>query len=220
MLAGTIQASVFEGMTDMTDYLQAVCTMLGQAENRYGDPAAWLRLEREIGRGLPADYKAIVDAYAPVQLNGHLFLSSHPACAWRNLGEQIRSDAKGWDEWREWESEDLEPDADPRVICNRPQITFGSADGLIPLADTDQGAAIFAASEVHGYPDGIVVQGAEGDWAGHPMSFAEWLYRYLTGEEMAGWGSAVLHTGPTRLEYLPTGPGERTREVHGPERDV
>ncbi|MFJ3877160.1 SMI1/KNR4 family protein [Streptomyces sp. NPDC090077] len=204
----------------MTDYLQAVFDMLGPAENRYADPAAWLRLEQQIGRRLPADYKAIVDAYAPVQLNGHLGLSSHPACAWRNLGEAIRSDVEGRNEWRAWEDDDLEPGADPRVICNRPQIIFGTPDGLIPLADTDQGAAIFLAPEVHGFPDGIVVQGSEGDWVGHPMNFAEWLYRYLIGEEMAGWDSAALYPGPVLLEYLPTGPDQRTREVYGPERSM
>ncbi|MGW4202200.1 SMI1/KNR4 family protein [Streptomyces sp. NPDC004726] len=143
----------------MTDYLQAVFDMLGPAESRYDDAAAWPRLERQIGRSLPEDYKAIVDAYAPVQLNGHLYLASHPACARLNLGEEIRSDAELWSEWRAWESEELEPDSDPRVICNRPQITFGTPDGLIPLASTDQGAAVFLAPEVHGYPDGIVVGG-------------------------------------------------------------
>ncbi|MFF0753040.1 hypothetical protein [Streptomyces sp. NPDC004267] len=204
----------------MTDHLQAVFDMLGPAENRYDDAAAWLRLEQQIGRSLPEDYKAIVDAYAPVQLNGHLSLSAHPACAWRNLAEEMRSDAEGWSEWRAWESDDLEPDADPRLICNRPQITFGTADGLIPLASTDQGAAVFLAPEVHGHPDGIVVQGSEGDWAGHPMGFAEWLYRYLIGEEMAGWDSAVFYPGPVRLEYLPTEPGQRIRDVRGPERGM
>jgi hypothetical protein len=137
---------------------------------RYADAAAWLRLEQEVGRSLPADYKAIVDAYAPVQLNGHLCLSSHPACAWRNLSEEIRSDADGWTEWRAGESEDLEPHEDPRVLGNRPQLTFGTPDGFIPIASTDQGAAV--------YP------------------------------------------GPVLLEYLPTGPGRRTREVYGPERGM
>jgi hypothetical protein len=203
----------------MTDYLQAVFDMLGPAESRYADPAAWFRLEQELGRELPMDYKAIVDAYAPVQLNGHLYLSSHPACAWRELGEEIRSTSEVWTESR-WESYDLEPEADPRVICNRPQITFGTPDGLIPLASTDQGAAIFLAPEVHGFPDGVEAQGAEGEWGGHPMSFAEWLYRYLIGEEMAGWDSAVFYPGPVLLEYLPTGPGERTREAYGPERGM
>ncbi|MFD4589008.1 SMI1/KNR4 family protein [Streptomyces sp. NPDC058434] len=135
----------------MTDYLQAVFDMLGPAESRYADPAAWLRLEQELGRELPTDYKAIVDAYAPVQLNGHLGLSSHPACAWRELGEEIRSTSGIWAESL-WESYDLEPDEDPRVICNRPQITFGTPDGLISLASTDQGAAIFLAQRSTAFP--------------------------------------------------------------------
>ncbi|MGW4205270.1 hypothetical protein [Streptomyces sp. NPDC004726] len=65
-----------------------------------------------------------------------------------------------------------------------------------------------------------MVQGSEGDWAGHPMDFAEWLYRYLIGDEMAGWDSAAFYPGPVRLEFLPTEPGERTREVRGPERGM
>ncbi|MEU6614615.1 SMI1/KNR4 family protein [Streptomyces sp. JL1001] len=203
----------------MTDYLQAVFGMLGPAHHRYADPAAWLRLEQELGRRLPTDYKAIVDAYAPVQLNGHLYLSSHPGCAGRELGEEIRSTSRVWTESL-WESYDLAPAEDPRVICNRPEITFGTSDGLIPLAGTDQGAAIFLAPEVHGFPDGVVVQGAEGEWAGHAMTFAEWLYRYLNGEEMAGWDSAAFYPGPVWLEYLPTEPGERTREAYGPDRGL
>ncbi|MFD9843948.1 SMI1/KNR4 family protein [Streptomyces parvus] len=203
----------------MTDYLQAVFGMLGPAHHRYADPAAWLRLEQELGRRLPTDYKAIVDAYAPVQLNGHLYLSSHPGCPGRELGEEIRSTSRVWTESL-WESYDLAPAEDPRVICNRPEITFGTSDGLIPLAGTDQGAAIFLAQEVHGFPDGVVVQGAEGEWAGHAMTFAEWLYRYLNGEEMAGWDSAAFYPGPVRLEYLPTEPGERTREAYGPDRGL
>lgn len=49
------------------------------------------------------------------------------------------------------------------------------------------------------------------------MHFAEWLYRYLIGEAMAGWDSEVFNSGPVRLEYLPTGPGEHTRVAYGPE---
>ncbi|GAA3482166.1 hypothetical protein GCM10018966_066980 [Streptomyces yanii] len=89
------------------------------------------------------------------------------------------------------------------MICNRPRITFGTPDGLIPLASTDQGAAIFLAPEVHGFPDGVVAQGAEGEWAGHPMSFAEWLYRNLIGENMAGWDSAAFYPGPSCWSTCP-----------------
>ncbi|MFB6578594.1 MULTISPECIES: hypothetical protein [unclassified Streptomyces] len=90
----------------------------------------------------------------------------------------------------------------------------------IPFADTDQGACIFLAPEVHGFPDGVVVQGPEGDWAGHPMTVAEWLYRYLIGEEMAGWGCAARYPGPVRLEYPASEPGRPARETYGPERGM
>lgn len=73
----------------MTDYLRAVIDMIGPPENRYADPAAWARLEAELDMALPTDYKTLVDAYAPIQINGHLSLS-HPATEWWNLGEEIR----------------------------------------------------------------------------------------------------------------------------------
>jgi hypothetical protein len=112
------------------------------------------------------------------------------------------------------------PDDDPRVFCNLPQLSFGTAEGLIPLAATDQGAAVFGAPRAYGSSDGVVVQGAEGDWVGHAMGFSEWLYRYLIGEETAGWDSAAFYPGPVRLEYPPTGPGQRTQEAYGPERGM
>jgi hypothetical protein len=77
----------------------------------------------------------------------------------------------------------------------------------MPIAATDQGAAVFVAPSVHGVSDGVVMQGAEGDRVGHPMTFAEWLYRYLIGEEMAGWDSTAFYPGPVWLEYPPAGPG-------------
>ncbi|MET8100949.1 hypothetical protein ACWEBX_16170 [Streptomyces sp. NPDC005070] len=43
----------------MTDYLRAVLDMIGPPENRYADPAAWARLEAELGTELPADYKTV-----------------------------------------------------------------------------------------------------------------------------------------------------------------
>lgn len=58
----------------MTDYLPAVMAMLGPAQNQYADPAAWDRLHAELGIRLPTDYQTLVDAYAPIQLNSHLYL--------------------------------------------------------------------------------------------------------------------------------------------------
>lgn len=66
----------------------------------------------------------------------------------------------------------------------------------------------------------MVVQGPDGDWAGHPMTFAEWLYRHLIGEEMAGWGCAARYPGPVLLEYPAPEPGRPPREVYGPERGM
>ncbi|MFE2064056.1 hypothetical protein ACFXDH_16865 [Streptomyces sp. NPDC059467] len=60
------------------EFLVRVLDMLGEPSWRYRDPEAWHRLESELGVGLPEDFKEIVDAYAPVQLNGHLYLT-HPA---------------------------------------------------------------------------------------------------------------------------------------------
>lgn len=202
----------------MTDYLQAVVAMLGPGQGRYADPAAWLRLEREIGRAFPVDFKQVVDALAPVQINGHLTLS-HPASGLWNLGEDIRTNSQVWAD-STWESYVTGPDDDPRVFCQLPELRFGTADGLIPIAGTDQGAAVFIAPTVHGFCDGVVVQGSEGDWVGHPMTFAEWLYRYLIGEEMAGWDSAFFYAGPVQLEYPPAEPGQPTHETYGPDRGM
>lgn len=58
--------------SDVTDYLSAVLAMLGPAENRYADPSAWGRAQEELGVDLPADFKTLVDAYAPIEINGHL----------------------------------------------------------------------------------------------------------------------------------------------------
>ncbi|QIY66422.2 hypothetical protein HEP85_38985 [Streptomyces sp. RPA4-2] len=52
------------------------------------------------------------------------------------------------------------------------------------------------------------------------MTFAEWLYRYLIGKEMAGWDSTVFYPGPVELEYPPAGPGQRTQVTYGPERGM
>ncbi|GHF36219.1 hypothetical protein GCM10018783_00620 [Streptomyces griseosporeus] len=65
-----------------------------------------------------------------------------------------------------------------------------------------------------------MVQGSEGDWVGHPITFAEWLYRYLIGEAMAGWDSKAFYPGPVCLEYPPAGPDQPTRQAYGPDRSM
>ncbi|MFG2435793.1 hypothetical protein [Streptomyces sp. NPDC048508] len=53
----------------MTDHVQTVFALLGPGDGRFADAAVWHRLEEDVGRALPADYKQVVDAYAPVQIN-------------------------------------------------------------------------------------------------------------------------------------------------------
>jgi len=60
----------------------------------------------------------------------------------------------------------------------------------------------------------------DGDWAGYPMPSAEWLYRFLIGQDMTGYKSTALYPGPVLLEYPPTASGERTRVSHGPDRGM
>ncbi|MGW3913039.1 hypothetical protein ACWEBX_16185 [Streptomyces sp. NPDC005070] len=91
---------------------------------------------------------------------------------------------------------------------------------MIPLASTDRGETIFLAPQVYDVPGGMCVACEDGDWAGYPMLFAEWLYRYLIGEDMAGYKSAAFYPGPVMLEYPPMTPDKRTRVSHGPERGM
>ncbi|MET9890984.1 hypothetical protein ABZZ47_12340 [Streptomyces sp. NPDC006465] len=57
-------------------------------------------------------------------------------------------------------------------------------------------------------------------WAEHRMSFAEWLYRYLIGEDMSGLNSAALYPGPVQLQRLPMSAGERPDPWYGPDRGM
>ncbi|MFD1275652.1 SMI1/KNR4 family protein [Streptomyces kaempferi] len=163
----------------MTDYLPAVMAMLGPAQNRYADPAAWDTLHAELGIQLPTDYQTLLDAYAPIQLNGHLSLS-HPATARWNLGDWIRDSARAWSEipW-----DDLDPDEDPRLLFGLTELSFGTRNGLWPITSTDRGETLFLVAADDTAP-WILVEDGEGGWARYDMSFAEWLYRYLVGEDM------------------------------------
>ncbi|MEU3776914.1 hypothetical protein AB0F11_27635 [Streptomyces sp. NPDC032472] len=202
----------------MTDYVQAVIDMLGHPQADGATPAAWMSLEGELGRSLPADYKAIADAYGARQINHHLYLD-RPRTGWRDLGAWMRRTSQLWSQEKAVK-EGVESPVDPRVVFGLPEITFGTAEGLIPLAGTDQGHIIFLAPQVHGVPDGVAVLSREGAWAGYALPFAEWLYRYLIGEEMCGWDSAVFYPGPVHMECLSTDPGQQTRIVYGPPRGM
>ncbi|MFF1604131.1 SMI1/KNR4 family protein [Streptomyces mirabilis] len=199
----------------MIDYLPAVMAMLGQAQNRYADPSAWNRLHAELGIRLPNDYQTLVDAYAPIELNCHLSLH-HPATERWNLGDWIQDTARAWSEvpW-----DDLDADEDPRLLFGLTELSFGTSNGLWPIASTDRGETLFLTA-ADGTLSGILVEDGEGGWAQYEMSFAEWLYRYLVGEDMAGPNTSAFYPGPVQLRRLPMAAGERPEPWSGPERGM
>ncbi|MGW4623348.1 SMI1/KNR4 family protein [Streptomyces sp. NPDC004592] len=199
----------------MTDYLAAAMAILGPAQNRYADPAAWDRLHAELGIQLPPDYRVLVDAFAPIQINGHLYLS-HPATERWNLGRDIRSKIKAWSEVP-WDDLDLDADEDPRQLFGLDELSFGTRNGLWPIASTDRGETIFLLAATDA--PRLLVNYDE-TWAEHHMNFAEWLYRYLIGEDMTGPNSSAFYPGPVQSQRLPMSADERPEPWYGPDRDM
>ncbi|HEX6434101.1 MAG TPA: SMI1/KNR4 family protein [Gemmatimonadales bacterium] len=189
--------------------------MLGEPPTRYRDPDAWRKLEDGLGADLPADYKEIVDAYAPLHLNRHLYLS-HPATERWNLGDWIRSTAESWSEI-DWDS--VEPEGDPRASLGTQELLFGTADGLIPIATTDRGETLFFAPRGGG-EGGVLFVESEGEFFEYSMTFSEWLYRWLIGEDVAGPNSSAFYPGPVALQDLPMTPDERPDRRYGPDRGM
>jgi hypothetical protein len=197
------------------NYLARVLEMLGEPSCRYGDREAWRKLENELGMDLPRDYKDIVDAYAPIHINGHLYLS-HPATGRWNLGEWIRSTAEAWSQI-DWDDVDVE--GDPRTSLGTSKLLFGTTDGLIPLASTDRGDTIFYAPR-GGNGRGALFIENEGEFFEYSFSFAEWLYLWLIGEEVTGPGGSAFYPGPVALMDLPMTPDERPETRYGPPRGM
>ncbi|WP_354405877.1 SMI1/KNR4 family protein [Streptomyces sp. PvP037] len=159
---------------------------LGEPPMRYRNVLAWSRLERGLGVSLPAEYKEIVDGYAPVEINGHLHLM-HPATRRWNLAEKIRSTSEAWSQV-EWDED--EPEGDPRESLGVSELSFGDADGLIPIASTNRGETIFYAPKGGQGAGTLFVENGEGEFSEYSMGFAEWLWRWLKGEEVTGPGGS------------------------------
>ncbi|MET9894091.1 SMI1/KNR4 family protein [Streptomyces sp. NPDC006465] len=198
------------------DYLDRVLRMLGEPSQRYRDPQAWLRLEEDLGVPLPADYKVIVDAYAPVHINGHLDLT-HPATERFNLGEWIHGTVEAWSQF-DWAVGELE--GDPRDSLGLTDLVFGTPEGLIPIASTDRGETIFYAPTGNGGRGSLFIENGEAEYFEYSFSFAKWLYLWLIGEEVTGPGGSAFYPGPVALQALPMEPGERPETWYGPPRGM
>ncbi|MGW0949657.1 SMI1/KNR4 family protein [Streptomyces sp. NPDC002623] len=197
-------------------YLERVLDMLGEPPGRYRNPVAWGEIEGELGTSLPGEYKEIIDGYAPVLVNGHLSLK-HPATGRWNLGEWIRSTAEAWSQV-EWG--DGEPEGDPRISLGIPELEFGTPNGLIPIASTDRGETIFHAPRGAQGKGSLFVEDGEGEFFEYSIGFAEWLWRWLVGEEVTGPGGSAFYPGPVALQDLPMTPTERPERRYGPPRGM
>ncbi|MCZ9350976.1 SMI1/KNR4 family protein [Streptomyces mutabilis] len=197
-------------------YLERVLQMLGEPSWRYRDAGAWTKLENDLGVSLPKDFKEIVDAYAPVQVNGHLSLS-HPATERWNLAEHVRSTSHAWSQI-EWD--EGEPEGDPRVSLGTPDLAFGTPDGLIPICSTDRGEEVFYAPRGAVGQGSLFIENGEGEFFEYSFSFAEWLFRWLIGEEVTGPGGSAFYPGPVALRDLPMSPEERPETRYGPPRGM
>ncbi|AUY53617.1 SMI1/KNR4 family protein [Streptomyces sp. CB01881] len=171
----------------------------------------WGHLETTLETELPTDFKAIVAAYAPIQLNGHLFLS-HPNTELFNLAKEVDRGIKAF-ERIDWQV------AGAQFRGENPR--FGGPDGLIPVAGTDRGEAVFLCRSAGPLSWHVIGFSDDGEhFYEYEMGFAEWLYRYLAGEDMIGPGSGVFYPGPVLIEDLPRSPGDRVVERRGPDRKM
>ncbi|WP_328457487.1 hypothetical protein OG780_42380 [Streptomyces sp. NBC_00386] len=126
----------------------------------------------------------------------------HPARAWSAIS---------WD--------DLDPDEDPRLLFGLTELSFGTRNGLRPIASTDRGETLFLVAADDTAP-WILVEDGEGAWTRYDTSFAEWLYRYLIGEDMAGPNTSAFYPGPVQLCRLPMTADERPEPWSGPDRGM
>ncbi|GAA1916604.1 hypothetical protein GCM10009716_27220 [Streptomyces sodiiphilus] len=197
-------------------FLSRVLEMLGPASGAGEDVYAWERLESELGFGFPEDYRKIIDSYAPVMLNHHLYLH-HPATSRWNLGESIERSATAFSEV-DWE--DVGVEWDPRGALGLEKLEFGTPRGLVEIAGSDRSEVVFWAPSLD-WPRGRIfcLWGMEGFYE-YRFTFSEWLYRYLVGEDMIGPNSAAFYPGPVHFRRLPMSPEDKSVTWVGPDRGM
>ncbi|SDS79236.1 Cell wall assembly regulator SMI1 [Streptomyces sp. TLI_053] len=193
----------------MDEHLTRLYAVLGPASGPGAAAEDWQRLEAELGVDLPADLKVLTDRYAPVRLNGSVHLSN-PSTEVNGLGHYIRETVEVYRDC-EFTEENFPGFAEP--------LGFGGPDGLIPITGTPHGEHVFLHRDrAAGAWSVVVYVGADDEFYRYPMSFAEWLRRYLDGESVAGPNSEQVVPGPVRIEDLPAGPGATPTERLGPPR--
>jgi len=82
-----------------------------------------------------------------------------------------------------------------RVSLGTSDLVFGAPDGLIPICGTDRGEEFFYAPRGALGQGSLFIEDGEGEFFEYSFSFAEWLYRWLTGEEVTGPGGSAFYPG-------------------------
>ncbi|MFJ1754093.1 hypothetical protein [Kitasatospora sp. NPDC088134] len=194
----------------MRDYLGAVLDMIGPGRADRPEFVEWGEVEGLLGIELPADFKEIVETYAPVTLNHHLVLT-RPGTRFFDLAERLGPQIRGLEE-SDWDG--------AGVTFRGATPTFGGPDGLIPVARTDRREGAFLVRSANGERWHMAGMVLDGPLVEYGMGFSEWLYRYLVGEDMFGPRSGVFYPGPLMIEDLPEAPGDAVAARRGPARTI
>ncbi|MFF2365386.1 SMI1/KNR4 family protein [Streptomyces sp. NPDC058122] len=157
--------------------LEEIKALLGEPGFHWSDAAPWTRLEQELGVALPADFRALTDAYGPVLISGGLYLH-HPGHPAGNLGAEIKESMEFW----------LEEDS-AEFLPSR----AGSRPGeLLPVATGTTAETVFLRIPYEpSAPWAVGVQEMDsGEFVLYEMTFSDWLLAYLKGDDVMA-GSSV-----------------------------
>ncbi|MBV7699223.1 SMI1/KNR4 family protein [Streptomyces sp. TRM70350] len=134
----------------------------------------WDDVARELGLGLPADYRELIDTYGGGRFDAYLWLLE-PRCPNRHY-DLHRSVAE-----RDEGFEMLWEDGEPKPV----QLLESPGSRVIPWASTDNGEFLYWLAHPEIHPDDwtVMVNEARGAWWEHfDVGCAELLVRLLTGE--------------------------------------
>ncbi|MFE7531699.1 hypothetical protein ACFU7Y_39250 [Kitasatospora sp. NPDC057542] len=190
------------------EFIDRIFGLIGVGERRSASAEGWRAVGQAAGVELPDDFKRIVEAYAPVCLSSHLTIR-HPDTEFFNLADWLSSSLA------DLAVLDWIANEGPKYHGEVP--TFGGPYGLIPVASTDRRETVFL-RQCAETGDWVVVSPSadEGVFHEFEQSFSEWLFRYLSGEEMVGRNSAIRHRDRLLVENLPKFPGDVMTSRRGP----
>jgi hypothetical protein len=142
------------------------------------EPGGWEEYEESLGRGLPAEYKSLLDAFGAGILNRALMIG-HPRSIELNLSEMLSIQS---DQLEYLRSLDGEPDWLPYPVSPE-------ANAMHMWGYSDVGDLGFLVPKAKHWAVGIWMR--EGEWHEVDADFSDWLIREL--REQAGPASLLAH---------------------------